>query len=130
MDLTDVHSFIRLNDRKAALDAQLKAVKEELARLEQTLLEQFAHESLQRCRVDDQTVYLQRKIKATAASDREHLIATLKSIGLGHFVHEAVHPSTLSAYVADLDREGAPLPDELQEAVRVEELFSLRVRRT
>lgn len=132
MDVSDVQEYVRLRRRQKELDAELDGVRREADQLEQALLESFSLEGLDRMTVDSTTVYLHRQLWAKAAdtTTRQNLLESLKSVGLGHFVHETVNFQTLSSYVRDLDREGEPVPEGLQDDLDVAEVYRLRTRRT
>lgn len=131
MDLDKLRDFVRIKRRIAELDSQLRSAKDEADRLQESLLEEYAQEGIPSITIDGMTVYMHRSIWASPAEgiSNDRFVGTLKSVGLDHFVKETYSSQTLSAYVRELMKEEESLPEELEEAIRVTEKYSLRTRR-
>lgn len=132
MDLGDTRRYVELRRRQKELEAEAKAIKDEADALEQSLLEDFASEGLDRMTVDGNTVYLHRQLWAKVANDvsRSEVVSAMKEAGASHFVHETYNHQTISAWLRELESEGEELPAELQGLIEGHERYSLRVRRT
>lgn len=116
----------------AAKDSDIKALKEELAPLEAALLDDFAEDGLQSVKITDGnrkvTVFLKRDLRATNLVSPEATAEACRAAGLGHMVGARVNANTLSAYIRDLERAEAPLPDAFDGIVGTLEQFSVGVR--
>lgn len=131
MDMDRVREYIRLRREQKQREAAAAAVKEEADLLEQTLLEDFATDSVQNMSIDGTTVYLSRQLWARVQDgvDKQQVIDGLRETGLGHFVTESFNTLTLSSWVRDLEREDEELPDELKDLITTTEKFALKTRR-
>ena len=132
MDIDRLREYVRLKRRQKELDAELKALGQEIDQMQETLLETFAQDGVTSMTVDGSTVYLHRQLWAGAAEGitRDQMCEGLRETGLGHFVHEAFNTQTLSSWVRDLEREGEELPPDLEGLMALREVYQLRVRRT
>lgn len=68
LNLERLRAFIKAANKKAELEASLKAVKKEMADLEPAILEQFIDSGMQNTKVDGRVVYIQNDIFASPAS--------------------------------------------------------------
>jgi hypothetical protein len=128
MNADALRKFIELTRRRRELEEQLDDVKQEIAVLEQSLIDQFAQEGINRVSMDGATVYLKRELWASARDgDWQRACAALKEAGLGHYVEEKFNVLSLSAFVREVDRNGDQLPPALADAIAVTEKYSLRV---
>jgi hypothetical protein len=90
---------------------------------------------VQRTTIDGQTVWLDRKLWASAAGPE--LTNALKAAGFAAMVKETVNGQTLSAWVREFDPEAqlgpeeviAKLPSVVQPYVKVAEVYKLQVRK-
>ena len=139
---TALDQFVALKDRKADLERQLRLVKDELAPLEQALLEEFAAEGVsgKRHAGTGKLVSISRRIWARAIEgDKPSACEALREAGLDEFVAESFNTNSLSAYFRELLREeneaGDPvtdldelLPEELLGHIELTEDLTLSVR--
>jgi hypothetical protein len=132
--------FAELTQRKRELDRELKQVKDEMAPLEQELLQRFAENGWQKVshKGTGYTFYVRQQIWARAADgDKAAACEALRAAGLGDFVAESFNYQSLSAYFRELADQrafqGEPLtdlevllPEELRGSIQLTTDFSLR----
>lgn len=123
---------------KQELDAQIKKINAQMAEIEKELLPDFIDGGVQRITVDGQTVWLDRKIRASAGGDVPALAAALEADGEEWLISKAVNNNTLSAWVRekfDPDKMNSPdevkaqMPPNVRAAITVSEVYKLRVKR-
>lgn len=126
---TDVVArYVELTQRRKALEAEADDVKKQLIAIESELLDAFAETGVSSIRAGGGTISLRRELWAGCKDgDYERACRALRAAGLDEFVQPRFNASQLSAYVRELDREGAPLPSSFAGAINVSEVFKLRV---
>ena len=111
------------------LEAQLKTHKEELAKREERLLENFSRDGIQNMKTaTGQTVYLNREVFARLVGDTKKSHTALRQAGLGDFIKATVNAQTLRAYVREKEESEEEIPKGLQPYIDVAEVYRLRVR--
>lgn len=105
MNMQQLREFVSLETRKKDLDAELKAVKQQLDDLEEALIPQFVNDGVQRMTVDGRTVSIQQDVYASPLNDREEVVDALKQSELGQYVAENYNTNSLTAFVRELKRE-------------------------
>ncbi len=106
MNSTQLREFVSLENRKKELDAQLKAVNQQLVELEELLVPQFVEDGVQNITCDGRVVYLRTDVYASAKDgDREAVVAALKASELGQYVSENFNSNSLTAYVREVKRD-------------------------
>lgn len=132
MDIDKARRIAEIKRLIGAKDADIKALKKELAPLEAALLDDFAEDGLQSVKIAEGnrkvTVFLKRDLRATNLVSPEATAAACRAAGLEHMVGERVNANTLSAYVRDLEKAEEPLPDAFEGVVGTLEQFSVGVR--
>ena len=136
MNMDIVKEFAALTARKKKLEDGLRSVKDEMSSLEPVLLQELTDNQLDRLPVttddgDRITVFTHRQLWARAKDgDKEAVVKTLKDCGLADFVSESYNTNSLSAYVRECLANGDELPTELNKVVRVDEVTSIRGKRS
>jgi hypothetical protein len=131
MNTDELKRFVALEERRRQLEAEIDSIKAEAADLEQRLLPQFEQSGMERVAIDGRTVYVERKLWASAKNgDKQALCKALKRARLSEFVQETFNSQSLSALVREWDRDGRPMPPSLREVLEVSEVFKLRTRRS
>jgi len=131
MNTDELKRFVVLEERRRQLEAEIDSIKAEAADLEQRLLPQFEQSGMERVTIDGRTVYVERKLWASAKNgDKQALCKALKRARLSEFVQETFNSQSLSALVREWDRDGRPMPPSLREVLEVSEVFKLRTRRS
>lgn len=138
---TTLDQFVDLKARKADLERELRAVKEDLAPLEAALLEEFAAEGVagKRHASSGKLVSISRKVWARAAGgDKDAAADALVDAGLGDYVQRGFNTNSLSAYFREQLREKTEqgehvaledlLPEPLRGRVELTEDQALSVR--
>ena len=130
--------FIELHDRKVSLKDKLDDVQKKINHLEKKLLVEFADEGMATAKIDGTTLWLDRKIWASAGGDMDGAVAALKAAGEEDMVKESINRNTLSAWVreqapskfASPEEVQAALPGPLKDAIKVTETNNIRVRKS
>jgi len=108
------------------LDAEVNALKTELAILEERLVEEFGQAGIQNIKTSaGQTVYLNREVFAKLVGDQKKAYTALRRAGLGDFIKDTVNAQTLRAWVKEMDEV---LPKGLQPYIDITEVFRMRMR--
>lgn len=120
--------FLEVRARRAALEAEDQALKEEQARLEEDMFREIEATGETKFRVEDEdgilhTLFVRREVRAHAL-DHAAVVAWATKNGLGSKLQ--LQDAALLAVVKDLDRNGEALPPELADAVSVFEQFNIR----
>ncbi len=105
MNMQQLREFVSLENRKKDLDAELKAVKQQLDELEDALIPQFIEDGVQRMTVDGRTVSIQQDMYASPLNDRDEVVDALKQSELGQYVAENYNSNSLTAFVREVKRE-------------------------
>lgn len=122
--------FADLKAHKATLEAELRHVEEEIAKVEPSLLDWYAENGTQSIKANGATVYLHRQLWARPAEgDWGRAVRAAKAAGLSDLVQERFNLNTMSAWVREREAAGESLPASFEGAISVAEEFSLRVRR-
>jgi hypothetical protein len=125
-----LQEFARLALRKRELEAELREVQDQMARLEAELIEEFVATGLQYARVGNLVVYLTQEVYASPANgDHDRLAEALAKLGLDDLVTSRVDHARLSAWVREMRREGEEIPAELAELIKISEVVRLRTRK-
>lgn len=134
-------AFVKLTKTKRDLDAELRAVKNEIAGVETDLIDRMADLGVSRIGHDQSgmTVYLRRQVRVkNMGDDRGAACAALKAAGLGSFVAESFNLNTLSAYFREqldertkqgeiVDDVSALVPADLTGVIDLTEAHDLRM---
>jgi len=108
------------------LDAEVNALKTELAILEERLVEEFGQAGIQNIKTAaGQTIYLNREVFAKLVGDQKKAYTALRRAGLGDFIKDTVNAQTLRAWVKEMDEV---LPKGLQPYIDITEVFRMRMR--
>ena len=111
------------------LEAQLKTHKEELAKREERLLENFSRDGIQNMKTaSGQTVYLNREVFARLVGDTKKAHTALRRASLGDFIKATVNAQTLRAYVREKEESEEEIPKGLRPYIDIAEIYRLRVR--
>lgn len=132
--MDDVQELVKLKETKASLEAELKAVKEGIAEVEERLTAAFADMGLNSVNADTpfggKTVYVSELTVARNLLGPDETAQACKDGGLGHMVKERVNPQTLSAYLREMEDAGEPLPDSFTDVIEAFKKPQVGVRST
>lgn len=132
MDTDKLSEYARLTARKRELDAELRAVKEEMEPLEQAILADFAEAGVQATKIDGPerpvNISINRKILARGLQGQDGIVTACKAAGFGDMVQERVNGNSLNALVAEIVKGGDELPPEFEGFIEPLEKFALSVR--
>ena len=129
-----VDRFVELQRRKRELETELKPIKDELAKLEETVADRFAEQGTEQIKRNGATVYLSRDVTLKAKEGTDAAVRALidshpDMLGLGHQKLKALVKE--SCYDAELDTweiDPRKLPAEIAKAFEVGEISKARCR--
>ena len=135
MDMNLAKQVAALIAEKRRLEDALRTVKDQIAGLEPTLLNELMEEQMDRLHLNVEgskmTLYIHRVMWAKPKDgDRESLVSVLKRCGMSDFVTENYNSNSLSAYVRERLSNGVLLQPTLADALHLEESVSIRGRRS
>lgn len=141
--MSRLDEFVDLADQKAALERQLRGVKEQLDILETELLDEFAQEgvSSKRHAASGKLVHITRRIWARPATAKADAARALQQHGgeLAEFAELGFNVQSLSSYFSEQAKRRADehdpvtdltdlLPGDLQGFIELSDTHQLRVR--
>ena len=124
-----LQKWIRLTNIKDALTAKLKQIGEEMADIENPILENLATEGIDSVKLNGRTVFAHTTPYASF-EDRELATAAIKMAGYDSVVKENFNANTLSALVRELIKEGKGLPKEFEGVIKINSRIQLRSNRS
>ena len=135
MDMKLARKYAALTLRKRKAQDELDRVKEEMKALEEPLLNMMAEEQLPSLKLtidgEGVTIYPQTQLWVRPLSgDREAVVGALRRAGLKEFTKLDYNTSTVSAWARERLAEGKQLPPSIEKVVQLDEVISLRGRRT
>jgi hypothetical protein len=142
MNMQQVKEFVCLEKRKRDLDAELKAVKQQLDDLSEALVPQFLNEGIDKVTADGRTVKIVQQVVASPVNGRRDVVDALKASELGQYVGENYNDQSVRGYVNEVARDvadraaredrvyteeeiRAALPEPLGRAVKIHFLHKL-----
>lgn len=134
LDMDDVRRFIELTEKKRELDAEIRALNEQLGELDERLQEGFVQDGVDKITADGFTVYIRKQFWASVAG-RDALgktestlraIDVLRANGLSHMV--TLGTQSVSSLFRD-EEAVAELPPDVREAFEVTEKVKVCARR-
>ena len=133
MDLATMYASVIATKRR--LEDELRAAKDEIASLEESVRNMLQENQVDRLPVtvgtEKVTLYLHRQLWAKPkGGDKMNLMSVLKRCGLSDLVQEQYNTSSLSAYVRERLANGQKLQPTLTEALTLDEVVSVRGRRS
>lgn len=127
--------LLKLVDEKKEIEDQLAEKKKEIRKLETEIIAQWAEWGLSKVTVEGRTIWLDRKIWASAGGDTEGAVAALEAAGETELVKKTINRNSLSAWVREFagpldspEEISAKLPKGLGQSIKVTETHNLRVR--
>jgi len=136
MDTVKAAEYAVLVKDIRAREKEIKSMKKHANDIMEELLPDFKNSGIQRINIAGATVYLDRKVWASAGGDMPRLVDAMKAADMHDMVGETVNGNTLSAWVREFDPESlkteaeiiSALPEELRDAIEVNIVFKLGVR--
>lgn len=124
--MTDIERrWLTLQDRRLALEAEIKEVTAAQERLRELIVDRWSVEGLSSMKIDGRTVWLARKAYARVL-DRARVKEVLEAEGLGGML--TVNTNQISAWIREREAEGEPLPPSFSGVVEVFERFAIGAR--
>jgi predicted nucleic acid-binding Zn-ribbon protein len=109
MNLEPLREFVSLENHKKELDADLKATKQRLDELEETIIPMFIEEGVPSMTVEvdgaKRTLSIYPDVYASPLNDREEVVDALKRSELEQYVAENYNTNSLTAFVREVWKE-------------------------
>ena len=122
--------FVQLEKERRQLEDRAKAIRDECAHLEETLLNEWADRGQRNANVDGLTVYIANDFYCNKKGgiETEAICQALIRHGLGHLVSPNYSASSLKAWVKEQASIGSDLPEDLREMLSYDSVYRLRTR--
>ena len=135
MDMDLATEYASVIAKKRRLEDELRAAKDQIASLEESVRNMLQENQVDRLPVtvgnEKVTLYIHRQLWAKPkGGDKAALMGVLKRCGLSDLVQEQYNTSSLSAYVRERLADGQQLQPTLSEALVLDEVVSVRGRRS
>ena len=138
---TKLTELVELSKQLEREEEAVKATKSQIKSIEEDLIPAFVNIGMQKARIANRTVWLDRKVRASAGGNMPGLceaFANSSDDSLKEMVKETVNGTRLGAWVREFDPDNilspeqitAMLPAEIRDAIKVTETINLRVRVT
>jgi len=151
MNMEPLREFVSLEKKKKDLDAELKATKQRLDELEDTIIPMFIEAGVPAMTVESdgmtRTLSIYPDVYASPVNGREEVVNALKESELGQYVAENYNTNSLTSYVRELWKElrdmaardhrivteadlRAALPEALQPVLKISMIHKLSSTRS
>lgn len=130
MDIDLAKRYGALVAEKRELEEKLRTAKEQLAQLEPLLIDEMRSNQMDKLHIDGQVLFMHRILVTKPSKDRDDVCAALRSDNLEDLLSNSYNANKLSAWVRETLAGGEQLPPALSKAVQVEEIVSIRGRRS
>ena len=122
-----IKQWIELDNRRKTHEEDIDKIKTDMNFLEEAILENFATEGIDSCRVNGFTISPKKNVFAVIVDgDKDRAAQALRDAGYGQYIVETINTRSLSSLVSDLIKEEGKLPDEFNGAITTFEKMRLR----
>jgi hypothetical protein len=126
--------YAKLANHRRDLEADLKSVKEQMAGMEQSLIEEMSLNGIENMRVEGLVIYPTVETHVSKKSDEsgatiEVLCETLRQCGLGYMVKDGYSASSLKSKIREWRSEGIEIPPALAGLLNCVDIVTLTTRR-
>lgn len=121
MDMNKARRLVQLNTEKREIEAWLNEVKQQIAEIEEDVLEDMAEDGVDKITVDNYTLYPRRDVYPSPV-DQQQAIETLREHGLDDFVETKVATQRFRGWWSEQEKEGA-IPEDVAEAFSLNERY-------
>lgn len=130
--IEQVKRFIELTKTKRDLATQAKVVNEELATLQDPVLEYFNEQGMQSMNLDGMTLFISSKMYAKRCIDIsvEDAIRALEEAHLDTFTAPAINTQGLSKYFREAEENGEEVPSCLEGKIDVNRYYEVVARKS
>jgi len=126
MNMEPLREFVSLENRKKQLDAELKAARQRLDELEETIIAMFIEAGVPAMTVEvdgaKRTLSIYPDVYASPLNDREEVVDALKESELGQYVAENYNTNSLTSFVREVWKELRRGADRGQRVVTEDDL--------
>jgi len=127
--MEQLKKYVFLATQKKKLDAQLKAVKSEMADIEPDVLEYMQDNGIQNIKIDDHLVYIKKDVRATFLCT-DIAFELIEKYGLDDALKTTIDPQRASSICREyLNDDDVERPAWLDEAFSIYEGFKAAVRK-
>lgn len=127
MNIPQLQQWLKLDERKRDLEAELSQIKDDMKAIHDTLLDSILEDGVSSLKVNERTVYIYRQVWAKPVEGKTlPLVHVLEATGLGHII--TVNSQSLSAMFRGENVKDVP-PDVFN-LVETREDVSLRSRKS
>ena len=127
----EVARYLELHKKRKELEAELDTVKEQMAGMESTIIDEFDTVGVESIKINGHTIYKRTMLWAGAIDgDYDTPCRAMKRNGMKDFVHQRFNVQQLSSYIRELDRNGEEIPKWLADKIRVTERVNIQVRKS
>tara|TARA_R110000751_G_scaffold14829_1_gene48033 strand:- start:233 stop:691 length:459 start_codon:yes stop_codon:yes gene_type:complete len=135
MDMKLAKEYAKAISDKRGLEDQLSTVKDQIASLERSILNEMQENQIDRLPInlghEKVTLYIHKQLWAKPkGGDRQAVIDTLLHCGLSDLVQDNYNSNSLSAYVRERLADGQKLQPTLEKVIDLTEVISVRGRRS
>ncbi len=130
--INQVKRFVQLTKQKRDLATEAKAVNEELAKLQEPVLEYFNEQGMQSMNIDGMTLFIGSKLYAKRCVDIsvEEAIKALQEAHLDTFTAPAINTQGLSKYFREAEDNGEEVPSCLEGKIDVNRYYEVVARKS
>lgn len=121
--------YVECEQKKRELKQTLDALNKHQKEIEGQLIERFEADGVQSLNMNGHTVYLQRFLSASVATDQDSAIEAFTAYGLADLARTSILSQTLSAWVREQEDQGETIPEEIAHHIRISEGFKLGCRK-
>jgi hypothetical protein len=124
-----IAEFVKLEQRKADLQAELNQVKKDLQILEPIVRNHMLDNNIKSMNVDGRTAYLKKNVFIKLLVEKPVVAQALMDAGLTDFVREDFNIRTLTAYCREMLENKTALPSQLANKIKIDTKISLKSRK-
>jgi hypothetical protein len=139
MDIERMNTFKILKSLKKTLEAELRQTEQEIRQMEDEIVEMMVDAGVQSINIDGATIYLHTQLWArperedeesdrASDADYERACEALREAGLAELVKPRFNIHSLSAVVRGMDKNGEPIPEQFEGAIKVSRVVKPNVR--
>ena len=128
--LENERRMVEIDGQIKKLEANLKALKQEKARLTEIILDYWLEAGVNKMTIDGNTMYCHTRTFAVTPKGREAAIEILKQSEHADIVREDVNMQTLAALVRELNETTGSLPPEWEGVIEIGGEMSIKIRKS
>lgn len=124
----NIEEFLRLKSRLSEVDAEAKSIRDDMAKLEPLIAEQFLSRGIQNMSINGSTVYKVVDTFISVDKERQHeAVEVAEALGLEDMI--VLQPQRFSAWAREMLANEGAIPSEFTELAKVHETTRIKVRK-